>query len=74
MTAPPRAKSASKSLRSNFFFGGRMIWRRSTPCFALLNIAAISVTSALLTTWRMDIMVFMSSPRADAAAPVHRGG
>ncbi|GBP87161.1 hypothetical protein EVAR_62630_1 [Eumeta japonica] len=49
-----------------------MILRRSTPCFAFLNLAARSETSALLTTWRMDIIVVMSSPSTDAAVPAQR--
>ncbi|GBP78959.1 hypothetical protein EVAR_57835_1 [Eumeta japonica] len=49
-----------------------MILRRSTPCFAFLNLAARSETSALLTTWRMYIIVVMSSPSADAAASALR--
>ncbi|GBP10096.1 hypothetical protein EVAR_59542_1 [Eumeta japonica] len=50
-----------------------MILRRSTPCFTLLNFAARSATSALLTTWRMDIVVLISSPRADAAVRRYGG-
>ncbi|GBP25937.1 hypothetical protein EVAR_84495_1 [Eumeta japonica] len=50
----------------------RTIRRQFTPCFAFLNFAAKSATSAFLTTRRMNIIVLMSSPRADAAVPAER--
>ncbi|GBP87762.1 hypothetical protein EVAR_28644_1 [Eumeta japonica] len=43
------------------FFLKWMILRRSTPCSAFLNLAARSETSALLTTWRMDIIIVVMS-------------
>ncbi|GBP03519.1 hypothetical protein EVAR_101850_1 [Eumeta japonica] len=45
----------------------KIIFRLSSPCFAFLNLAAKSATSALLTTCSTDIIVPMSSTSADAA-------